>query len=161
MSQISQAQAAKVAVETTAVHVLVALSVAHLLNDVFQVMLPAIYPVLKQSHHLNYTQLSNITLVYQLVGSLLQPAVGFFTDRRPLPYSLPLGMTVSLVSMVLLSQATTYPLLLLSAGVMGLSSSIFHPEASRVARLASGGKHGFAQSLFQVGGNLGTSFGPL
>ena len=142
-------------------NVLVALSVSHLLNDVFQVMLPAIYPVLKASHHLTYTQLSNITLVYQLVGSLLQPAVGFFTDRRPLPYSLPLGMTISLVSMVLLSQASTYPMLLLSAGIMGLSSSIFHPEASRVARLASGGRHGFAQSLFQVGGNLGTSFGPL
>ncbi len=161
MTRSAHVQTAKAAVETTAVHVLVALSVAHLLNDVFQVMLPAIYPVLKQSHHLSYTQLSNITLVYQLVGSLLQPAVGFFTDRRPLPYSLPLGMTISLVSMVLLSQASTYPLLLLSAGIMGLSSSIFHPEASRVARLASGGRHGFAQSLFQVGGNLGTSFGPL
>jgi len=161
MTQSSQDQTAKATVETTAVHVLVALSVAHLLNDVFQVMLPAIYPVLKESHNLTYTQLSNITLVYQLVGSLLQPAVGFFTDRRPLPYSLPLGMTISLVSMVLLSQASTYPLLLLSAAIMGLSSSIFHPEASRVARLASGGKHGFAQSLFQVGGNLGTSFGPL
>jgi FSR family fosmidomycin resistance protein-like MFS transporter len=149
------------AVPATAMNILFALSVAHLLNDVFQVMLPAIYPVLKESHHLSYTQLSNITLVYQIVGSLLQPAVGFFTDRRPLPYSLPLGMTISVVSMVMLSQATTYPLLLLSAAVMGLSSSIFHPEASRVARLASGGRHGFAQSLFQVGGNLGTSFGPL
>ena len=142
-------------------HILFALSVAHLLNDVFQVMLPAIYPVLKDTHHLTYTQLSNITLVYQLTGSLLQPAVGYFTDRKPLPFSLPLGMTVSLVSMIFLSQATTYPLLLLSAGLMGLASSVFHPEASRVARLASGGRHGFAQSLFQVGGNLGTSFGPL
>ncbi len=153
--------APRITAESTAIHILFALSVSHLLNDVFQVMLPAIYPVLKSSHNLTYTQLSNITLVYQLVGSLLQPAVGFFTDRRPLPYSLPLGMTISLVSMVLLSQATTYPMLLLAAGVMGLSSSIFHPEASRVARLASGGRHGFAQSLFQVGGNLGTSFGPL
>lgn len=161
MSQGHQAPTAKATAEKTVMNVLVALSVSHLLNDVFQVMLPAIYPVLKASHHLTYTQLSNITLVYQLVGSLLQPAVGFFTDRRPLPYSLPLGMTISLVSMVLLSQASTYPMLLLSAGIMGLSSSIFHPEASRVARLASGGRHGFAQSLFQVGGNLGTSFGPL
>ena len=142
-------------------HILFALSVAHLLNDVFQVMLPAIYPVLKDTHHLTYTQLSNITLVYQLTGSILQPVVGYFTDRKPLPFSLPLGMTVSFVSMIFLSQATTYPLLLLSAGMMGLASSIFHPEASRVARLASGGRHGFAQSLFQVGGNLGTSFGPL
>jgi FSR family fosmidomycin resistance protein-like MFS transporter len=145
----------------TVMNILFALSMAHLLNDVFQVMLPAIYPVLKASHGLTYTQLSNITLIYQLTGSLLQPAVGFFTDRRPLPYSLPLGMSISFVSMILLSQATTYPLLLLSAGIMGLSSSVFHPEASRVARLASGGRHGFAQSLFQVGGNLGTSFGPL
>lgn len=143
------------------IDVLLALSVAHLLNDVFQVMLPAIYPVLKTTHGLNYTQLSNITLVYQATGSLLQPAIGYFTDRRPLPYSLPLGMTLSLVTMVLLSRATTYPLLLLSAGLMGLASAVFHPEASRVARLASGGRHGFAQSLFQVGGNLGTSFGPL
>jgi len=146
---------------STVMNVLLALSVAHMLNDVFQVLLPAIYPVLKSEHGLTYTQLSNITLVYQLTGSLLQPAVGFFTDRRPLPYSLPLGMAISLVSLIMLSQASTYPMLLLSAGVMGLSSSIFHPEASRVARLASGGRHGFAQSLFQVGGNLGTSFGPL
>lgn len=163
MSQSAEASVAssRPSVETTAVNVLVALSVAHLLNDVFQVMLPAIYPVLKDSHRLTYTQLSNITLVYQLVGSLLQPAVGFFTDRKPLPYSLPIGMTISFVSMIMLSQASTYPMLLISAAVMGLSSSIFHPEASRVARLASGGRHGFAQSLFQVGGNLGTSFGPL
>jgi MFS transporter, FSR family, fosmidomycin resistance protein len=161
MSQTAATAPARHTAENTAVNVLIGLSVAHLLNDVFQVMLPAIYPVLKESHQLTYTQLSNITLVYQIVGSLLQPAVGFYTDRKPLPYSLPLGMTISLVSMVLLSQASTYPLLLLAAGVMGLSSSIFHPEASRVARLASGGRHGFAQSLFQVGGNLGTSFGPL
>ncbi|HET7535430.1 MAG TPA: MFS transporter [Candidatus Didemnitutus sp.] len=147
--------------ETTMIDVLLALSVAHLLNDVFQVMLPAIYPVLKTTHGLNYTQLSNITLVYQVTGSLLQPAIGYFTDRRPLPYSLPLGMGISLVSMILLSRATTYPLLLVSACMMGFASSVFHPEASRVARLASGGRHGFAQSLFQVGGNLGTSFGPL
>lgn len=163
MSEVPDAEGLpeRSAAHAVAMNILFGLSVAHLLNDVFQVMLPAIYPVLKDTHQLNYTQLSNITLVYQLVGSCLQPAVGFFTDRRPLPYSLPLGMTISLVSMVMLSQATTYPMLLLAAAVMGLSSSIFHPEASRVARLASGGRHGFAQSLFQVGGNLGTSFGPL
>ncbi|HWA26544.1 MAG TPA: MFS transporter [Lacunisphaera sp.] len=159
MSQAGQSPTATSPAEP-ALKVLWALSAAHLLNDVFQVMLPAIYPVVKASHGLTYTQIGNIAFVYQIVGSILQPAVGFYTDRRPLPYSLPIGMTISLFSMVLLSQATTYPLLLLSASIMGLASSIFHPESSRVARLASGGRHGFAQSLFQVGGNLGTSFGP-
>ncbi len=141
--------------------VLLALSTAHMLNDIFQAMLPAIYPLLKNSYHLTFTQIGLITLTYQLTGSLLQPVVGFYTDRRPKPYSLPIGMGVSLTGMVLLSQAHTFPLLLLSAALMGVGSSIFHPEASRVARMASGGRHGFAQSLFQVGGNFGTSLGPL
>lgn len=146
---------------TTAMNILFALSISHMLNDTFQAMLPAIYPLLKDSYHLTFTQIGLITLTYQLTGSLLQPVVGFYTDRKPKPYSLPIGMGVSLLGMVLLSQAHTFPLMCLAAGMMGLGSSVFHPEASRVARMASGGRHGFAQSLFQVGGNFGTSLGPL
>lgn len=141
--------------------VLLALSAAHMLNDIFQATLPAIYPLLKGSYHLTFTQIGLISLTYQLTGSLLQPVVGYYTDRRPKPYSLPVGMSVTLAGMALLSQAHTFPLMLLSAGLMGIGSSVFHPEASRVARMASGGRHGFAQSLFQVGGNFGTSLGPL
>ena len=141
--------------------VLLALSAAHMLNDIFQATLPAIYPLLKGSYHLTFTQIGLISLTYQLTGSLLQPVVGYYTDRRPKPYSLPVGMTATLCGMVLLSQADTFLLMVLSAGLMGIGSSVFHPEASRVARMASGGRHGFAQSLFQVGGNFGTSLGPL
>jgi FSR family fosmidomycin resistance protein-like MFS transporter len=141
--------------------VLLALSTAHMLNDIFQATLPAIYPLLKDSYHLTFTQIGLISLTYQLTGSLLQPVVGYYTDRRPKPYSLPVGMGFTLSGMALLSQADTFFLMALSAGLMGIGSSIFHPEASRVARMASGGRHGFAQSLFQVGGNFGTSLGPL
>jgi FSR family fosmidomycin resistance protein-like MFS transporter len=141
--------------------VLLALSAAHMLNDIFQATLPAIYPLLKGSYHLTFTQIGLISLTYQLTGSLLQPVIGYYTDRRPKPYSLPVGMTATLCGMALLSQADTFLLMVLSAGLMGLGSSVFHPEASRVARMASGGRHGFAQSLFQVGGNFGTSLGPL
>ena len=153
--------AVSAAVNHTVMNILLMLSTAHLLNDTFQAMLPAIYPLLKDSYHLTFTQIGLITLTYQLTGSLLQPVVGYYTDRRPKPYSLPIGMGVSLCGMVALSQAHTFPLMCLSAGLMGLGSSVFHPEASRVARMASGGRHGFAQSLFQVGGNFGTSLGPL
>lgn len=145
----------------TAMNVLLALSFTHLLNDTVQAMLPSIYPLLKDSYGLTFTQIGLITLTYQLTGSLLQPLVGAYTDRRPLPYSLALGMGVLLTGLILLSQAHTFGLLAFAAGVLGMGSSIFHPEASRVARMASGGKHGLAQSLFQVGGNLGTSLGPL
>ncbi|WP_415910199.1 MFS transporter [Oleiharenicola sp. Vm1] len=145
----------------TVMNILFALSLAHLLNDTFQAMLPAIYPLLKSSYHLTFTQIGLITLTYQLTGSLLQPVVGYYTDRRPQPYSLPVGMGFTLGGMALLSQAHTFPLMALAAGLMGVGSSVFHPEASRVARMASGGRHGFAQSLFQVGGNFGTSLGPL
>lgn len=145
----------------TVLKILLALSMAHMLNDIFQAMLPAIYPLLKDSYHLTYTQIGLITLTYQLTGSVLQPLVGLYTDRRPKPYSLPVGMCSTLLGMVVLSQAHTFPLMLLSAALMGVGSSVFHPEASRVARMASGGRHGFAQSLFQVGGNFGTSLGPL
>lgn len=145
----------------TVMNILLALSTAHMLNDTFQAMLPAIYPLLKDTYHLTFTQIGLITLTYQLTGSLLQPVVGFYTDRRPKPYSLPIGMGMSLAGMAVLSQAHTFPLMCLAAAMMGLGSSVFHPEASRVARMASGGRHGFAQSLFQVGGNFGTSLGPL
>jgi len=141
--------------------VLIALSVGHLLNDTIQTLPLAMYPVLKGSFALNYTQIGLITFVFQLAGSLLQPVVGAYTDKRPLPYSLPVGMGITLAGLVLLSQAWSYGAIIVSVALIGTGSAIFHPEASRVARLASGGRHGFAQSFFQVGGNLGSSFGPL
>jgi len=141
--------------------VLIALSVGHLLNDTIQTLPLAMYPVLKDSFALNYTQIGLITFVFQLAGSLLQPVVGAYTDKRPLPYSLPIGMGITLAGLVLLSQAWSYGAIIASVALIGTGSAIFHPEASRVARLASGGRHGFAQSFFQVGGNLGSSFGPL
>jgi FSR family fosmidomycin resistance protein-like MFS transporter len=141
--------------------VLTALSVSHLLNDTIQSLISAVYPVLKESYALGYTQIGLITLVFQLTASVLQPLVGLYTDRRPLPFSLTLGMSVTLGGLLLLSVANTFPLILLSAALVGVGSAVFHPEASRVARLASGGRHGFAQSLFQVGGNAGSALGPL
>ncbi|MSU46453.1 MAG: MFS transporter [Lacunisphaera sp.] len=145
----------------TALNVLLALSFSHLLNDTIQSLLPAMYPVLKNSFRLNFTQIGLITLTFQATASLLQPFIGFYTDRRPKPYSLAAGMGVTLAGLVLLSQAWNFSVILVAAALMGTGSSVFHPEASRVARMASGGKHGFAQSLFQVGGNLGSSVGPL
>ncbi len=141
--------------------VLLALSLSHLLNDMIQAVLPAIYPLLKESHALNFTQVGLITLAFQATASILQPAVGFATDRTPRPFSLAVGMTASLVGLALLAYAPSFPLLLVAAACVGTGSSVFHPEASRLARLASGGRHGFAQSLFQVGGNFGTALGPL
>ena len=141
--------------------VLLALSLSHLLNDTVQSLLPAIYPVLKESFRLNFTQVGLITFTFQGTASLLQPFIGYHTDRHPKPYSLAFGMGVSLVGLVLLSSAASFPMIILAAALVGAGSAIFHPEASRVARLASGGRHGFAQSVFQVGGNLGSSFGPL
>jgi FSR family fosmidomycin resistance protein-like MFS transporter len=149
------------AAQNTVLKVLLALSCAHMINDTLQALLPAIYPLLKSSYNLNYTQIGLITLTYQVTGSLLQPLVGFYTDRRPQPYSLPIGMGVTMAGLVVLSQASGFGPLCLGAGMIGVGSSVFHPESSRVARMASGGKHGFAQSLFQVGGNFGTSLGPL
>ena len=144
----------------TALRVLAAVSFCHFLNDLIQAMLPAIYPLLKANYALDFAQIGLITLVFQLTASLLQPMVGTYTDRNPLPYSLSLGMGCTLLGLLLLSRAT-YPLLLLAAAMIGTGSSVFHPESSRIARLASGGRHGFAQSFFQVGGNLGTAAGPL
>jgi FSR family fosmidomycin resistance protein-like MFS transporter len=146
---------------STAYRVLAGVSVAHLLNDTIQSLLPALYPMFKTAFALTFAQVGLMTLTLQLTASLLQPLVGLYTDRRPTPYSLVVGMAISLVGLLLLSAATTFGALLVAAGLMGVGSSIFHPESSRIARMASGGRHGFAQSFFQVGGNLGSSFGPL
>src|SRR5690242_7675233 len=141
--------------------VLVAISFCHLLNDMSQSLIPSIYPILKTSFHLDFGQVGLITFTYQLVASLLQPFVGLYTDRRPQPYSLPVGMGFSLLGLLLLSIAPNFGMLLASAALIGMGSSVFHPESSRVARMASGGQHGLAQSIFQVGGNAGSAFGPL
>jgi FSR family fosmidomycin resistance protein-like MFS transporter len=148
-------------VQRTAFTVLAAISFCHLLNDMVQSLVPAIYPLLKTAFHLDFSQIGLITLTYQVTASLLQPVVGYYTDRRPMPYSLAIGMTFTLVGLVALSIAPTYPTLLGSAMLVGMGSAVFHPESSRVARLASGGQHGLAQSLFQVGGNAGSASGPL
>ena len=145
----------------TLFRILAAVSFCHLLNDMVQSLLPSIYPILKTSFHLNFTQIGLITLTYQIIASLLQPIIGHFTDKKPIPYSLPIGMVFTLVGILLLSVAPSFPLLLLAASIIGMGSAVFHPESSRVARLASGGKHGFAQSFFQVGGNSGSAIGPL
>ncbi|HTL67426.1 MAG TPA: MFS transporter [Lacunisphaera sp.] len=162
MSQAAEHHAdTRSATETTVMTILWSLSLSHLLNDTIQSLLPAIYPVLKDKYLLSFAQIGTITFVFQCTASLLQPIVGFYTDRRPQPFSLALGMGATLAGLVLLSQAPSFHLILVSAALVGIGSSVFHPEASRVARLASGGQHGLAQSLFQVGGNLGSSFGPL
>ena len=145
----------------TAFSVLGALSVCHLLNDMVQSLLPAIYPILKTALQLDFRHIGLITLVNQVTASLLQPAVGFYTDRRPRPQSLAAGMTFTLCGLVLLAWADGFPTVLAAAALIGIGSSIFHPESSRIARLASGGQHGLAQSLFQVGGNAGSALGPL
>jgi FSR family fosmidomycin resistance protein-like MFS transporter len=145
----------------TVIAVLTALSVCHLLNDMMQSLLPSIYPILKASYQLDFSQIGFITLAFQLTASLLQPMVGIVTDRYPQPYSAAIGMGLSVVGLGLVATADSYPLLLAAAACVGIGSSIFHPESSRVARLASGGRHGFAQSLFQVGGNVGSAIGPL
>jgi MFS transporter, FSR family, fosmidomycin resistance protein len=149
------------AAERTVLSVLLAISFSHLLNDTIQSLIPAIYPLVKKSFQLSFTQIGLITLTFQMTASLLQPVVGFYTDRKPKPFSLAIGMTITLTGLVLLSFAGHFSWLLVSVGLVGMGSAIFHPESSRVAHLASGGRHGFAQSLFQVGGNAGSSFGPL
>lgn len=147
--------------EKTVFPILAAISIGHLLNDTVQSLIPAIYPILKSSFHLDFSQIGLITLTYQLTASLLQPFVGLYTDRRPHPFSLPAGMLITLAGLLTLAFATTFPMLIFASSLVGMGSSIFHPESSRVARMASGGKHGLAQSLFQVGGNAGSSMGPL
>ncbi|MDB5530382.1 MAG: transporter [Devosia sp.] len=150
-----------VAVQKTSVAIILAVSASHLLNDLMQFLLPALYPLLKETYGLNYVQIGLLTLAQQMTASILQPAVGLYGDVKPKPYWLAISMVFALVGVTLLATANSFWLLVLAAMVGGVGSAIFHPEASRVARLASGGKLGFAQSLFQVGGNLGTSIGPL
>lgn len=145
----------------TTLSIIIAVSVCHLINDVMQSLLSAIYPILKDNYGLDYVQIGLLTLTFQCVASLLQPVIGIYTDKRPLPYSLPVGMASSLVGLIILGFAQTYWLLIVGSAFVGLGSAIFHPESSRVARLASGGRHGLAQSLFQVGGNVGSAIGPL
>ncbi len=145
----------------TAFAVLAGLSFCHLLNDLLQSLLPAIYPMLKSAFGLDFWQIGLITFVNAMTASLLQPVIGLYTDRRPQPFSLAIGMSVTLAGLLLLAYASRFSLLLLAAALVGVGSAVFHPESSRIARLASGGRHGFAQSLFQTGGNFGTSLGPL
>ncbi len=145
----------------TAFAVLTLLAVSHMLNDTLQSIISAVYPVLKDSLLLNFTQIGLITLVFQLASSIFQPVIGIITDKRPQPYSLPIGMTFTMIGILSLSFANSFEFVLVSVFLTGLGSSIFHPEASRLAYMASGGKHGLAQSVFQVGGNFGSSIGPL
>ena len=145
----------------TALGILAAISFCHLLNDMLQSLLPALYPMIKSSYALSFAQIGLLTFTFQFTASLLQPLVGALADKSPRPYSLAIGMGFTLAGLLLLAFAASYTLLLAAAALIGTGSSVFHPESSRVARMASGGKHGLAQSLFQVGGNLGTSAGPL
>ncbi len=151
----------KKAVNKTVLPILFAISLAHLLNDTMQSVIPAIYPLLKENYQLSFTQIGLITLAFQLTASLLQPVVGYVTDKTPRPYSLVVGMVFSLAGLLLLAQAAHYAFILLAVGLVGVGSAVFHPESSRVAYLASGGKRGLAQSIFQIGGNAGGAIGPL
>lgn len=141
--------------------VLFAISISHCLNDLMQSLIPSIYPILKANYALDYTQIGLISLAFQFTSSLLQPVVGFYTDRKPMPYSLALGMGFTLAGLLLLASAQQYAIILVAAAIIGTGSAIFHPESARIARLASGGRYGFAQSVFQVGGNFGSAAGPL
>jgi FSR family fosmidomycin resistance protein-like MFS transporter len=151
----------EVPVHATTFTVLFAVSFCHLLNDMMQSLMSAIYPQLKESLELNFAQVGLISATYQLTASMLQPVVGYYSDTRPIPFSLPVAMAFTLVGLVVLSQSHTYLLLICAAALVGLGSAVFHPESSRVARMASGGRFGLAQSLFQVGGNLGQALGPV
>jgi FSR family fosmidomycin resistance protein-like MFS transporter len=145
----------------TTFSILAAISFCHLLNDMMQSLLPAIYPILKANYGLDFGQIGLLTFTFQFTASLLQPVVGAYTDRKPRPYSLASGMGFTLVGLLILSRAGSYPVLLVGAALVGTGSSVLHPESSRVARMASGGRHGLAQALFQVGGNVGSAIGPL
>ncbi|TWW00602.1 MFS transporter [Chitinophaga pinensis] len=160
LQETAKAQAQQAA-SNTVFSILLALSFSHMINDTIQSLIPAIYPIVKDSLKLSFSQIGLITLTYQLTASLLQPLVGLYTDKRPQPYSLAIGMGFTLLGLISLSQAHHFYLVLVSVALVGVGSSIFHPEASRLAYMASGGKHGMAQSLFQLGGNAGSSLGPL
>ncbi|MBA8838273.1 MULTISPECIES: MFS transporter [unclassified Ochrobactrum] len=161
MSMSAAQQPSNSGADNTVLTIILATSMGHFLNDMMQSLLPAIYPMLKENYSLSFWQIGLLTFTFQMTASILQPLVGIYTDRKPMPYSLSFGMGCTLVGLILLATAHHYSVLLMGAACVGFGSSVFHPEASRVARLASGGKHGFAQSLFQVGGNFGSSIGPL
>jgi FSR family fosmidomycin resistance protein-like MFS transporter len=161
MRDIATAPQGQASAESTAFGIIAAISFCHLLNDMMQSLLPSIYPILKDSHGLTFGQIGMLTFVYQVTASLLQPMIGHYTDRKPQPYSLVVGMGFTLVGLLGLAYASGFAALLVAAALVGTGSSVFHPESSRVARMASGGKHGLAQSLFQVGGNAGSAIGPL
>jgi MFS transporter, FSR family, fosmidomycin resistance protein len=146
---------------STTFAVILSLSFCHLLNDMMQSLVPALYPILKENYALSFGQIGLITLAFQCTASMLQPLVGLYTDKKPQPYSLVVGMGFTLVGLLLMSRADSYPMILFAAALIGMGSSVFHPEASRVARMAAGGRYGLAQSLFQVGGNMGSAAGPL
>ena len=154
-------QVLKPAAQQAVFRILIAISFSHLLNDMMQSLIPAVYPLLKSSFHLSFAQIGIISLSNQLTASLLQPVIGSYTDRRPQPYSLSIGMAFTLIGLLLFSIATHFGVLLAAAALVGIGSAVFHPESSRVARMASGGQHGLAQSIFQVGGNAGSALGPL
>ena len=147
--------------DDTAFRILVAISTGHMLNDTIQSLIPSIYPILKEAYALTFAEIGLITMTWQVTASILQPLVGLATDRKPQPFSLAFGMGSTLLGLLLMAVATSFPAILVSVTFIGIGSSIFHPEASRVARMASGGQHGMAQSLFQVGGNIGSAIGPL
>lgn len=151
----------KLLAEQTVFPILFALSFSHLLNDTIQSLIPAIYPIIKDSYQLTFSQIGLITLTFQMAASLFQPFVGLYTDKKPQPFSLATGMCFTLIGLITLSQSTNFYAILLAVALIGTGSSIFHPEASRMAHAASGGKRGLAQSLFQLGGNAGSSLGPL
>lgn len=157
----SQAILPNVERKGTVFPILISASICHTLNDMLQALLPAVYPILQGDFNLSFAQVGLLTFVYQLTASIFQPFIGLYTDRRPMPYSLPFAMISSMSGLLTLAFAPSYGTLLAGAVLLGLGSSIFHPETSRIARLSSGGSHGFAQSLFQVGGNFGSALGPL
>ena len=160
-SRSPSSAASQASTNNTTFAVILSLSFCHLLNDMMQSLVPALYPILKQNYDLSFSQIGIITLAFQFTASMLQPVVGMYTDRKPQPYSLVIGMGFTLTGLLMMSQATSYGVILISAALIGMGSSVFHPEASRVARMAAGGRYGLAQSLFQVGGNLGQASGPL
>ncbi len=159
--QIKESSSDAERVNSTVFPILIAISFSHMLNDAMQSLIPALYPIIKTSFDLTFTQIGLITLTFQMSASILQPVVGFYTDRHPKPFSLAIGMSFTLVGLINLAFASSFPWLLVSVALVGFGSAIFHPESSRVAYMASGGRHGFAQAFFQVGGNTGSSIGPL
>ncbi len=161
VSDVASASVAKASAAGPAYVVLGGISLSHFLNDTMQSLIPSVYPILKESYALDFTQIGLITLAFQFTASLLQPVVGHFTDKKAQPFSLAIGMGFTFFGLLLLSVAQRYPVILMAASLVGLGSAVFHPESARIARLASGGRYGFAQSVFQVGGSFGTSMGPL